>query len=142
MQRIRNFDTGGSHVGSFGRLLGMTEWGGLCDNQCNKPDFRPSALISKLQVVTSCQVCHLARDDTIIVTVLLTKADNLDLTLEVIRMKIEKYVKESFAVIGKEGSTLDGPGFIQRLWADANAHFGEVQPHSKDLKLEFDMDGI
>ena len=46
-------------------------------------------------------------------------------------MKIEKYVKESFAVIGKEGSTLDGPGFIQRLWEDANGHFGEVQPLAK-----------
>ena len=46
-------------------------------------------------------------------------------------MKIEKYVKASFAVIGKEGSTLDGPGFIQRLWADANAHFGEVQHLAK-----------
>ena len=46
-------------------------------------------------------------------------------------MKIEKYMKESFAVIGKEGSTLDGPGFIQKLWADANAHFGEVQPLAK-----------
>ena len=46
-------------------------------------------------------------------------------------MKIEKYMKESFAVIGKEGSTLDGPGFIQRLWADANSHFGEVQPLTK-----------
>ena len=46
-------------------------------------------------------------------------------------MKIEKYIKESFAVIGKEGSTLDGPGFIQRLWADANAHFDEVQPLAK-----------
>ena len=46
-------------------------------------------------------------------------------------MKIEKYVKASFAVIGKEGSTLDGPGFIQELWADAKAHFGEVQPLAK-----------
>ena len=46
-------------------------------------------------------------------------------------MKIEKIVKESFAVIGKEGSTLDGPGFVQRLWADANGHFGEVQPLAK-----------
>ena len=46
-------------------------------------------------------------------------------------MKIEKFVKESFTVIGREGSTLDGPGFIQRLWADANAHFGEVQPLAK-----------
>lgn len=41
-------------------------------------------------------------------------------------MEIEKYVKESFAVIGKEGSTLEGPGFIQRLWADANSHFPEI----------------
>lgn len=41
-------------------------------------------------------------------------------------MKIEEYSKESFCVIGKEGSTEDGPGFVQRLWAEANAHFDEV----------------
>lgn len=41
-------------------------------------------------------------------------------------MKIEKCSKESFVVIGKEGSTNDGPGFIQKLWANANGHFGEV----------------
>lgn len=46
-------------------------------------------------------------------------------------MRIEKCVKESFAVIGKEGSTLDGPDFIGKLWEDANAHFGEVQPLAK-----------
>ena len=27
-------------------------------------------------------------------------------------MKVERCVKESFVVIGKEGSTLDGEGFI------------------------------
>ena len=37
-------------------------------------------------------------------------------------MKVEKCVKESFVVIGKEGSTLDGEDFIQRLWVDANTH--------------------
>ena len=41
-------------------------------------------------------------------------------------MKLEKRVKVSFAVIGKEGSTKDGEGFIQRLWADANAGFDEI----------------
>ena len=41
-------------------------------------------------------------------------------------MNIEKIIKESFAVIGKEGSTSDGPGFVQRLWADANSHFAEA----------------
>ena len=41
-------------------------------------------------------------------------------------MTIECCIKESFSVIGKEGSTEDGPGFVQRLWADANAHFAEV----------------
>ena len=35
-------------------------------------------------------------------------------------MKIEKCKKESFTVIGKEGSTSDGEGFIQKLWDDAN----------------------
>lgn len=46
-------------------------------------------------------------------------------------MKISKCIKESFAVIGKEGSTSDGNGFVQRLWADANAHFAEVAPLAK-----------
>ena len=41
-------------------------------------------------------------------------------------MKIEKIKKPAFSVIGKEGSTKDGAGFIQALWADANAHFGEI----------------
>ena len=46
-------------------------------------------------------------------------------------MKIEKCIKEAFVVIGKEGSTLDGNDFIQKLWADANSHFSEVQQLAK-----------
>ena len=46
-------------------------------------------------------------------------------------MKIERYEKGSFAVIGKEGSTTDGMGFIQRLWEDANSHFEEIQHLAK-----------
>ena len=41
-------------------------------------------------------------------------------------MDIQNCSKETFAVIGKEGSTENGVGFIQRLWADANAHFSQV----------------
>ena len=41
-------------------------------------------------------------------------------------MNLDSFIKPSFTVIGKDGSTLDGSGFIQRLWADANAHFAEV----------------
>lgn len=46
-------------------------------------------------------------------------------------MQINKCVKESFVVIGKEGSTNDGEGFIQRLWNDANSHFQEVEQLAK-----------
>ena len=46
-------------------------------------------------------------------------------------MKMETCIKESFSVIGKEGSTDDGQGFIQALWADANGHFDEVQHLAK-----------
>ena len=46
-------------------------------------------------------------------------------------VKMEQWVKPSFAVIGKEGSTDDGEGFIERLWADANAHYSEVQSLAK-----------
>ena len=46
-------------------------------------------------------------------------------------MLIERRIKSSFSVIGKEGSTLDGQDFIQRLWEDANSHFNEVQSLAK-----------
>lgn len=46
-------------------------------------------------------------------------------------MKLEKRIKSSFSVIGKEGSTLDGQGFIQKLWEEANSHFSEIQPLAK-----------
>lgn len=46
-------------------------------------------------------------------------------------MEIKKCVKESFSVIGKEGSTNDGEGFIQRLWSDANSNFNEVASLAK-----------
>lgn len=41
-------------------------------------------------------------------------------------MKIETIRKPAFSVIGKEGSTNDGAGFIQNLWNEANARFGEI----------------
>lgn len=46
-------------------------------------------------------------------------------------MKINKCVKESFIVIGKEGSTSDGENFIQTLWDNANSHFEEVKHLAK-----------
>ncbi|MCI5551631.1 MAG: GyrI-like domain-containing protein [Clostridiales bacterium] len=41
-------------------------------------------------------------------------------------MNVKKCIKPSFTVIGKEGSTNDGSGFIQRLWQEANSHFDEI----------------
>ena len=41
-------------------------------------------------------------------------------------MEYSRCTMESFVVIGKEGATTDGEGFIQRLWEDANGHFSEV----------------
>ncbi|MDE7253421.1 MAG: GyrI-like domain-containing protein [Acetatifactor sp.] len=46
-------------------------------------------------------------------------------------MKINKCVKESFVVIGKEGSTSDGETFVQELWDNANSHFEEVKHLAK-----------
>lgn len=46
-------------------------------------------------------------------------------------MKLTKCSKESFVVIGKEGSTNDGEGFIQKLWENANSHFHEVEHLAK-----------
>lgn len=41
-------------------------------------------------------------------------------------MNIERCTLPALTVIGREGSTHDGPGFTQSLWADANEHFGEI----------------
>ncbi|NLN47004.1 MAG: GyrI-like domain-containing protein [Clostridiaceae bacterium] len=46
-------------------------------------------------------------------------------------MEFRECVKESFCVIGKEGSTEDGIAFAKALWKDANAHFSEVSPVAK-----------
>ena len=46
-------------------------------------------------------------------------------------MNIEKIKKPSFAVIGMEGSTAEGEGFVQRLWDKANGRFAEVAALAK-----------
>ncbi|HZJ98671.1 MAG TPA: AraC family transcriptional regulator [Tissierellaceae bacterium] len=46
-------------------------------------------------------------------------------------MEINTCIKETFSVIGKEGSTNDGDGFIQRLWEGDNSHFNEVSSLAK-----------
>ena len=46
-------------------------------------------------------------------------------------MNIERKSKESFTVIGKEGSTSDGEGFIQKLWKETNDHFDEIADLTK-----------
>lgn len=42
-------------------------------------------------------------------------------------MNIATMIKDSFVVIGKEGSTSQGDGFIRKLWEDANSHFEEIR---------------
>ena len=46
-------------------------------------------------------------------------------------MQIEKITKQAFTVVGRQGSTKDGDGFIARLWGEANEHFGEIAPFVK-----------
>lgn len=43
-------------------------------------------------------------------------------------MEFERCIQPAFRVIGMEGSTEDGEGFVARLWAAANARFQEVAP--------------
>ena len=43
----------------------------------------------------------------------------------------ERYEKPAFSIIGKEGSTDEGEGFIQRLFAEANRDFAQIQPLAK-----------
>lgn len=42
-------------------------------------------------------------------------------------MSAERIVKERFTVIGREGSTAEGDGFIGKLWDEANARFAEIE---------------
>lgn len=51
-------------------------------------------------------------------------------------MNIERCTKNSFAVIGREGSTLDGKNFIQKLWDSVDFNFNDIS----DLALK-DIDG-
>ena len=48
-----------------------------------------------------------------------------------------KVIKEKFVVIGKEGSTSDGDGFIQKLWYDADSHFSEIAHLAKRRKRKY-----
>lgn len=41
-------------------------------------------------------------------------------------MGVSRLIKQSFTVIGIEGSTNDGSDFIERLWNEANARFAEI----------------
>ena len=41
-------------------------------------------------------------------------------------MGVSRIVKQRFTVIGIEGSTNDGSGFIEKLWNEANSRFAEI----------------
>ena len=41
-------------------------------------------------------------------------------------MGVSRVVKQRFTVIGIEGSTNDGSGFIEKLWKEANSRFAEI----------------
>lgn len=42
-------------------------------------------------------------------------------------MNIETVIVAAFSVVGLVSSTDDGEGFVQRLWAEANSRFAEVE---------------
>ena len=44
---------------------------------------------------------------------------------------MERFIKARFSVIGLEGSTEEGPGFVQRLWNEANGRFAEIASLAK-----------
>ena len=46
-------------------------------------------------------------------------------------MELQECFMNTFVVIGKEGSTRDGAGFIEKLWEAANGHFDEVSHLAK-----------
>ncbi len=51
-------------------------------------------------------------------------------------MEVNKRIKKSFSVIGKQGSTEDGANFIKALWDEANSNFNEVACLAKKNKSD------
>ncbi len=45
------------------------------------------------------------------------------------RLTFSFKTKEAFAVIGKEGNTHDGEGFIKELWKNVNQDFSQIAPY-------------
>ena len=41
-------------------------------------------------------------------------------------MEFQKCTMDAFSVIGKEGASQEGEGFVQKLWQDTNSHFDEI----------------
>ena len=48
-----------------------------------------------------------------------------------------RVIKEEFVVIGKEGSTSDGEGFVQKLWNDANGNIVGIWGAMSDFSHSF-----
>ncbi|MDR2514728.1 MAG: GyrI-like domain-containing protein [Christensenellaceae bacterium] len=46
-------------------------------------------------------------------------------------MEFLRREKAAFEVIGKLGKTSEGEGFVQRLWAEASAHYAQVSALAK-----------
>lgn len=67
--------------------------------------------------------------------------EDLSIIIKETTMELKKCIKKSFAVIGKEGSTDSGEGFIQRLWEDANSHFNEIE-HLAEKDADGNLAGI
>ncbi len=49
-------------------------------------------------------------------------------------MEIKKITKKSFSVIGKEGSTIEGNGFIRKLWNETTTKKDEIISFAKKDK--------
>ena len=57
-------------------------------------------------------------------------------------MKIEKRIKSSFSVMGKGGSTLDGQGFIQKLWGAMSDFSRSFKPWEDNFSKGLYLAGV
>ena len=56
-------------------------------------------------------------------------------------MQINKCVKRTFSVLGKQGSTKDGEFFIEKLWISADSYFPEIGDIAKKDE-EVNLSGV
>lgn len=110
----------------------------ICQALLDRPEWSIHSIFpypDNLKVQSCMTLFALAGEDAGIFQLVLAKyykGERCEKTLKMLRAQnianlMQPMTRPAFSVIGMEGSTEDGPGFIQALWEKANSRFHEVE---------------